>query len=130
LEFHDGVAARTIYGEARGESPQGRIAVAHVIRNRIHARHRGRTVAAVCLANKQFSCWNIADPNRRLLLDLDDDDSDLIASLIAWQMSATVPDPTHGALHYKVVGTKADWDTPEIEPSVVIGNHEFFVGIR
>ena len=60
--------ARTIYGEARGESRQGKIAVACVILNRVKRKkmcgwreingYKVATVAATCLKPWQFSCWN------------------------------------------------------------------------
>lgn len=62
--------ALTLYGEARGETREGRIAVACVLRNRFRSGKWGRTYEAVCLAPKQFSCWNATDPNRHVLLTL------------------------------------------------------------
>lgn len=59
--------ALTLYGEARGESLLGKIAVASVLRNRLEARRWGVTYASVCLAPLQFSCWNVNDPNLPLL---------------------------------------------------------------
>lgn len=59
------VLAQTLWGEARGEQDVGMEAVAAVILNRHRAHWRGaRTVADVCLAKAQFSCWNPGDPNR------------------------------------------------------------------
>lgn len=59
--------ALTVWGEARGESMVGQSAVAWVIRNRqanpgwwSRPHH---TLADVCLASYQFSCWNRNDPN-------------------------------------------------------------------
>ena len=52
----------TIVGEARGEPVEGQIAVANVIVNR--SRKRQQTIKDICLAPKQFSCWNFGDPNR------------------------------------------------------------------
>lgn len=56
----------TIYGEARGEPIEGQIAVGCVIRNRLH-NSINRTYHDICLAPKQFSCWNEDDPNRIVL---------------------------------------------------------------
>ncbi len=50
------VVALTIWGEARGEPMEGKTAVASVIWNR--ARGDEDLLKAVCLAPKQFSCWN------------------------------------------------------------------------
>ena len=62
------IMARTIYGEARGESLQGKIEVAPVILNRVElAGWMGDTIIKVCLKPWQFSCWNERDPNRELL---------------------------------------------------------------
>jgi cell wall hydrolase len=58
----------TLVGEARGEPVEGQIAVGSVILNR--AKERKLTIKAVCLQPKQFSCWNINDPNRSHLMDL------------------------------------------------------------
>ena len=51
-----GVVADTLYLEARGEGERGLRAVASVIFNR--AKRTGKTFEAVCLAPRQFSCWN------------------------------------------------------------------------
>ena len=50
------VVARTLWGEARGESITGKVAVASVIYNR--AKSNPKKLKAVCLKRKQFSCWN------------------------------------------------------------------------
>lgn len=74
------ILARTIYGEARGESISGQEAIASVILNRVaFAKRRGRywwgnTIAGVCLAPWQFSCWNENDPNRKIIERADDAD--------------------------------------------------------
>lgn len=51
-----GVVADTLYRECRGEPLEGQLAVASVIWNR--AQNSGRALETVCLARKQFSCWN------------------------------------------------------------------------
>uniref|UniRef100_A0A6M3J8R3 Putative cell wall hydrolase n=1 Tax=viral metagenome TaxID=1070528 RepID=A0A6M3J8R3_9ZZZZ len=45
----------TMWGEARGEPVEGRIAVGCVVRNRM--RKSGRGAKSICLAKSQFSCW-------------------------------------------------------------------------
>lgn len=50
------VIAKTIWHEARGEGKLGMEAVATVIYNR--AQLTGKSYTKVCLAPKQFSCWN------------------------------------------------------------------------
>lgn len=51
-----GIVADTLFMECRGESKAGQLAVASVIYNRAQLQHK--TPEAVCLAPKQFSCWN------------------------------------------------------------------------
>jgi len=59
----------TLWGEARGQPIEGIIAVASVIRNRVGKRF-GDSYKAVCLARKQFSCWNPGtDKNHVLLME-------------------------------------------------------------
>lgn len=58
----------TIYGEARGESILGQIAVGCVIRNRVIKFHT--SYQEICFKPKQFSCWNEDDPNYPILLEL------------------------------------------------------------
>ncbi len=63
------VLALTIWGEARGEGVEGQLAVGNVVRNRlkraINTTPRWRDI---CLAPKQFSCFNADDPNRVQIL--------------------------------------------------------------
>jgi hypothetical protein len=52
----------TLYGEARGEPIEGKCAVASVVINRTKNPDRfGDTIRDVCLAPRQFSCWNAGD---------------------------------------------------------------------
>lgn len=128
MDFHDGIAARTVYGESRGETSEGRLAVAHVIRNRLKTGRWGTTVAAVCLAPSQFSCWLSSDPNRRKMLELAEDDFALMYCAESWLASEHLPDPSLGATFYQVVGTGARWSIGQT-PLVVIGKQEFYGGI-
>lgn len=48
----------TLWGEARGEPIEGKVAVASVIMNRWkHPKRYGKSIRAVCHARAQFSCW-------------------------------------------------------------------------
>lgn len=61
----------TIYGEARGESTDGKIAVGTVILERVdHRDWDGKTVREVCLKPWQFSCFNPNDKNYGRLLNI------------------------------------------------------------
>lgn len=59
--YDHAVLVKTIWGETRGESKLGRMAVVHVILNRIHTDNpiykSYKNVAQVCLRKYQFSCW-------------------------------------------------------------------------
>lgn len=68
----DEVLALTIYGEARGESIEGQVAIANIIMNRFLSNtfKYKNNVGNVCLEKFQFSCWNDNDPNRAKLLSL------------------------------------------------------------
>lgn len=66
------VIGLTLWAEARNQGPEGRIAIANVIKNRVAAKkkHFGLTARAVCLKPWQFSCWNEGtDKNHTLLMD-------------------------------------------------------------
>jgi hypothetical protein len=65
------VFALTIYGEARGESTEGKIAVGSVILERVdHRNWDGKTIPEVCFKPWQFSCYNERDPNYPKLLHI------------------------------------------------------------
>ena len=71
------ILALTLFGEARGEPIEGQIAVAQVIRNRVRIDIGndgkpdwwGEGYRGVCLAPKQFSCWNDGDPTQKAIID-------------------------------------------------------------
>ena len=118
--------ALTLYGEARGETAQGKRAVAWVVRNRMeraaeYMKLKGRqhplfgdgTVAGVVLRPWQFSCWNRGDPNLHKLMDIVQTDGESAGAGL-WAVLRAVargvlaeppewPDPTFGATHYVTV---------------------------
>ena len=125
------VLARTIWGEARGEAPQGRIAVANVVINRVkRGGWWGRTVASVCLKPDQFSCWRHDDPNRQKLLSVTPSDHVFAECLHIARMAVDgeLEDITGGATHYLVhsITDRVKWDD-NMTPTVRIGAHQFFV---
>lgn len=61
--------ARTLYGEARGEGPEGMEAVANSIRNRVHNSNYPPNYTGVIRKPKQYSIWN--DPNSNLYRNLE-----------------------------------------------------------
>lgn len=64
----DVLLALLVWGEARGEAPLGKTAVAHVVVNRM--REKGLSVAEVVLKPWQFSCFNFNDPNSVLIKNI------------------------------------------------------------
>ncbi|MDE3114567.1 MAG: cell wall hydrolase [Pseudomonadota bacterium] len=127
------IAARTIWGEARGAGEAGCRAVAHVILNRQITRRWGTTLASVCLAFEQFSCWNPHDPNRRQMTELADDDA-LLATIGCWLDEAadgTDTDPTNGATHYYALSLPVmpAWAYPPAEIQADIAGMRFFTNV-
>lgn len=123
------VAARTVWGEARGEAFEGRLAVAHVIANRAEANYMGDTLAAVCRRPYQFSCWNSDDPNRAKMEALSKDDPVYRDCLLAVGLAlVSDADPTRGARHYHNESVAPKWADAARE-RIVIGDHIFLVGV-
>ena len=129
------IAARTVYGEARGESFEGKRAVAHVLLNRLRAGNSS-SLAGVCLRPLQFSCWNRGDPNLPRLLAAGFDDRGFRDCLRAVIEACDETDPTAGATHYlnraawtRMQGAPAhgpqNW-AKGLQPSAEIGGHLFF----
>jgi len=127
------ILARTICGEARGEGDQGMSAVANVVLNRVaKGGWWGDSVKDVCLKPYQFSCWNLGDPNRSIILNLDSGFSiynDALA--IAQQAYAgTLADITNGATSYYAKGTpEPKWAFGK-DTCAIIGKHLFFKDIN
>ncbi|MBN9565445.1 MAG: cell wall hydrolase [Alphaproteobacteria bacterium] len=130
------IFADTIYGEARGEycRPSGGlpslIAVANVIMNRVKDPKRfGNTVEEVCLAKKQFSCWNDSDPNL-LLLSLPTRFKEpiwCVALNVAQKVSDGLwPDLTKGSNHYHSTSITAPEWAAGVKPTIQIGAHIFY----
>ena len=120
------IAARTVYGEARGESDAGKLAVAWVIRNRVEAETWfGEGIAGVCKKPWQFSCWNQNDPNREKLLVLKKDSIGYQQALAAVARAlVSIDDPTDGSRHYHTKAVRPHWAIGK--PTKIIGNHLFF----
>ncbi len=125
--------ARTLYGESRGESWLGKVAVAWVIWNRVKTPKRrrwwGDTIHEVCTYPMQFTCWNRDDPNRpkmeRLTLKADPAFRECLAAGAA-AISGLEPDPTEKATHYYVAMSPEPRWARGIEPIAEVGRHLFF----
>lgn len=114
------VPVQTIIGECANCTDDGMIAVANVIRNR--AKYRNQTVEAVCLAQKQFSCWN---DRTWLVGHLKRNRGVIDRAWSAWQASAST-DLTGGADLYHAKYVTPNWNWRKIEPTVIVGKHLFY----
>ena len=106
-EIDRDILARTLWGEARGESQAGLEACAWTIRNRVFDGKAkswwGEGYAGVCQQPWQFSCWNANDPNAPYLTGAKPIPSGEYKRAVAVAvavMAGGVPDPTGGATHY------------------------------
>ncbi len=123
--------ARTLWGEARGETKAGREAIASVVLNRLKKPQQfGGTIEEVCLKPFQFSCWNANDPNLPKLKAVDSNDPVFAECLSIAENAAksTLSDPTNGADHYHAKGIIPPWARDK-SPCAVIGNHLFYNNI-
>lgn len=90
----------TLYGEARGESFLGKVAVGEVIRARMARRLLSDgTLTGTIFKAKQFSCWNEGDPNRLFMAQVLDTDAAWQDCRLAWDESARSI-ATRAATHY------------------------------
>lgn len=132
LHKHDlDVMARTIFGEARGESLPGMQAVGWVITNRAR---RGpprfpSTIAGVCKQRHQFTCWSPDDPNAKVCAAANDSDPYFVLAVYAAAgvLSGQVPDLTKGSDHYHTIGMRPypAW-AGKMTLQAVIGQHRFY----
>ena len=131
------VLARTIYGEARGETMAGQEAVANVIMNRLaFSKKRGRywwgnSICDICQAPYQFSCWNKNDPNSSIIAKVDETDLlfCICKRIAARAVAGILSDKTIGATHYHTRNVLPKWSKGKI-PCAEIGGHLFYNDIE
>lgn len=142
------VVALTLYGEARGEAIEGRIAVANVIRNRVKAGRAGfgLTSRDVCLKAWQFSCWlpqggadnyaTVLEAARTLTRPPDLVTGPILTEcvwiaegLLAWRFGDTVKGATHYVTSALYASRKPAWAVG-LTPVASIHSHLFFAGVR
>jgi len=111
------IVAATLILEAGGESePRAMAAVREVIANRA----KNKTEISVCLAPKQFSCWNKISPERGIE----------IAKrhpkwLDALALVKNKSNYTNGATHYHAEKVSPSW-AKKLAYTTKIGNHIFY----
>ncbi|GHU01135.1 hypothetical protein FACS1894186_3280 [Alphaproteobacteria bacterium] len=123
--------ARTIWAEARGEGASGMAAVACVVVNRVRAPcWWGDSVASVCRAPWQFSCWNKGEPNGAAALRVGAGNAEFVLALrlATRAVMGALPDSTGGATHYHAASVLPRWAKGRT-PCAIIGNHLFYKGI-
>jgi len=131
--------ALTIYGEARGEIYDGKVAVGSVILERVeHRGWDGKTVSEVCLMPYQFSCflpddsnfaalkliagdWDVKKMNSPVLREC----YSIASGLLAGEIRRTPEITAHHATQYKTIKCKAAW-AEKMKKVAVIGRHEFY----
>jgi N-acetylmuramoyl-L-alanine amidase len=131
------VLALLVYGESRGEPLLGQIAVACVVRNRLKlAVNTAPRWRDVCLAPKQFSCFNKDDANYPTVLLAADIlmtrplASDLQQALWIADgiISGACQDVTAGSVNYlttQLLESKPPSWARNKPINVVIGHHSF-----
>jgi N-acetylmuramoyl-L-alanine amidase len=128
------ILARTLWGEARGESIAGQIAVAWTIRNRVNDGRAkswwGEGYIGVCQKPYQFSCWNRNDPNYAYLSGAKQIPfRDFAQAQIAAEqvIAGKAPDPTGGATHYyaTTMPVAPVW-AAKAKQTLKLGRHVFF----
>jgi len=133
------IMALTIYGEARGEPYEGKVAVGSVILERVeHRDWDGKTLHEVCLMPYQFSCFLPADPNFKALKLIAGDWETKIArskvlsecyAITSGLLDGTIPrTPEIAAAHccqYKTRRATAAW-AKKMKVILTIGQHEFY----
>lgn len=118
-----GVVADTLYKECRGESVAGQRAVASVIWNR--SQKSGKSLESVCLARRQFSCWN---NGYRPIKVRNEQEGAILARFeaIEKEMECGAFKPSGIWSHYHALTVNPAW-SKGMKNQAVIGRHVFGV---
>jgi hypothetical protein len=131
--------ARTLWGEAAGESVRGIEALAAVVMNRA-ALLPSRSLEDAC---RSFPCWNHDNPVRSRMLGLKTPDrgpdrgGDASADTLLFTtclriarraVVGLIEDPTFGATRYHDRSTLPDWTSGQA-PTAEIGNRLFYADL-
>lgn len=119
--------ARTIYGEARGESTMGKKAIACVVLNRYKSGKwfAGTSIAETCLKKFQFSCWNENDPNKKKIENMKAEDLGECYEIACHAVNGHQPDIVFKSTHYHTENIHPKWAENKV-PVVKIGHHLFY----
>jgi len=132
LISEEALAIVTIMQEAAGEPYPGKLAVAEVIRNRMHKKYASDgTVSGTVLRPLQFSGWNARDPGRIRSVRIDTEDPVVRDCQKAWAEAMAGSQTVNGAVLYynpSIIPETPEWALPDSAiPICVIGQHHFFV---
>lgn len=121
------VFAATIGGEARGEPFEGQAGVAHVILRRARLPGWPDDIHAVCLEEKQFSCWNPGDANYLWVHTVGTEDPGYLSALYVGTgaLLGQIENPMEGATHYHSVSMHPGW-ADEMTFLGQIGGHFYY----
>ena len=133
--------AKNIYHEARGESLDGQLAVAHVTLNRVNHKRFPDTVCGV-VKQAKMSAWWAETHNRAVPIKYKcqfswycDGRPDTITDQAAWRESVDLSlavvkgethDPTSGATHYFNPGLADPYWQDHYTKVASVDNHDFF----
>lgn len=120
------IVASTLYHESRGESYEGKMAVASVIYNRSkQKRWSNLGLSGVCLQKYQFSCHNNgykeAVPTNTLDRIALKECRSIAASMVGGSF-----EPTINSNHYCTTWSNVSWKN-QLKDTVIIGSHIFGV---
>lgn len=124
------ILARTLYGEAAAEPWELKVALGHVVVNRVkQGGDWGRNVEAVCQQPYQFACWNTRGPLLEQITEVTPATPGFRACLAA---AAAVlcdlePDPTGGATASHALDQHPAW-ADRAQPTCIIGSRLFYQG--
>ena len=129
------IMALTIYGEARGEPEEGKIAVGSVILERVkQGGWFGHSIGEVCLKPYQFSCYLPNDPNYPKLCHIaemwdfkiaQDEALKECFDVASGLIDGTIQ-PNIRATHYETFVTHASWEK-SMTLVATIGTQRFYI---
>ena len=113
-----GALTRVVYGEARGESDEGRRGVAWTVINR--SKKSGKSIQYEATKKSQFCCYSqeMKDQKAR----------DECKKVAQDAINNSSSDPTGGATFFYSGKTVPSW-AKGLQPCKTIGGHKFFKGI-
>ena len=117
-------AVKTAWGEGRGETPEGRIAIFEVLRNRALASGESIDYEAKKGNGSQFNVWREKDKNYKVVTNFNEKDPNYETTVQEFLTSAN-SDITKGATHYYNPDTSSPpWENLFVE-TARIGKHRF-----